>query len=145
MTVPKCPWLTAAVFNVGVSDTMFMSVCNNKFSTDPPSDVTLPFATARTVTNANFPNHGGAWRGVVQIDGWAATGISGTDPRMLAWNIAAEAGRAFTHVRSHMFEGHRYSMKTIEGPIEAPADTSRGQDSPLYRAYVRIEVTAKVA
>lgn len=68
-----------------------------------------------------------------------------TDPEELAWDIAAVCGDVLS-VRalmgrgpSHTWRGASWRGELVEGPLTM-VDVERGQDQPLYRAVVQVDL-----
>lgn len=63
-----------------------------------------------------------------------------TDPEELAWDAAAMAGQLLGRARNVVFREAAWTGKWIEGPLSGGTDISRGEDNPLYRAIIRIDM-----
>jgi hypothetical protein len=137
------PWVPGAVRQLLLADTGFNTACGGRLSTRLPGIVT--FCAQLRVSGLNsLSGDGVAWSPLVQVDGWCAPDIAGTDPEVKAWQIAAAAARVLGRIRNVTYQNMTYSGRLIEGPIP-DVDTSRGESSPLYRAIVRAELAVHVA
>lgn len=137
------PWIPGAVRQLLLADPVFNAACGGRLMTILPSGLTF-CAQLRLPGNNSISGDGVAFSPLVQVDGWCVPGIPGTDPEMKAWEIAAEAARVLGRARNVTYQTMSYSGRLIEGPLP-DVDTSRGEDSPLYRAIVRAGLAVHVA
>lgn len=144
MTAPVLPWLSGAVISILVADESFMDECHSRVAGRTPSDVTIPYATVRALTNTAISARAGAWRGVIQVTGWAPGAVSDTpeDPALTAWRIAATACAVFGSLekRQQTYAGIFLTPQVIQGPTEE-VDTSRGTEAPMYGCSIQIELS----
>lgn len=68
-----------------------------------------------------------------------------TDPDEVAWDIAALAGALVGRGRNIKFRDSYWSAAWKNGPIVPDPDFKRGQDIPIYRAWVTLEMKQKPA
>ncbi|EOM78099.1 hypothetical protein DW322_11285 [Rhodococcus rhodnii] len=62
------------------------------------------------------------------------------DPDEEAWNIAALAGQLIGRARNVRFRESVWSGEWKTGPVVPDPDVKRGVDSPLYRAFIAVEL-----
>lgn len=139
MSEPQ-PWIPGAIRALLLADAGFVAACGGRCSTRAPSDITRSYATVQTPGNRAITADGVAFSPLVQVDGWCAPGGE-EDPEVVAWRIAAAAATVLGRARNVTYQTIAYSARLVDGPL-AGVDTSRGTDSPLYRALVRAELTA---
>lgn len=146
---PELPYVAGLVRAVLLSDPVFAELCNDRCATKSPADVSLPFARLDTPTGAPIDASAGAYKPLAQVTGWCAPG-GAADPEVAAWNIAARATAVLCRVRNVPIDNGQvrgaWSVdRVIDGPSEMPLDTSRGESSPLYGAFVRVELVLHVS
>lgn len=140
MTAPTLPPLTGAVRDLLLPDGSFSAACHGRLGTRAPDDVTIPYAVMRVDANPAGGN-GVAWRCTVQLNGCCTRPIDDVEPEDVAWNIAAHAARIFDHARNITWNTFTYSGRVQMGPIPS-IDRSRGDNAPVYWAFIRAELTA---
>jgi hypothetical protein len=136
------PWIPGAVRQLLLADANFVTACGNRLMTRLPATVTF-CAQLRIAGLNSISGDGVAWSPLVQVDGWCAPGISGTDPEMKAWEIASHAARVLGRARNVTYQNMSYSARLVDGPLP-DVDLSRGESTPLYRAIVRAELRLSV-
>lgn len=136
------PWVPGAVRQLLLADSGFNTACGGRLATRLPSTITF-CAQLRLPGNNSISGDGVAYSPLIQVDGWCAPGISGVDPEVKAWQIAAEAARVLGRARNVIYQNMSYSARLIDGPLPE-VDTSRGESAPLYRAIVRAELAVHV-
>lgn len=141
MTGP-IPWIPGAIRQLLLADALFSAECGGRLSTRLPSTVTF-CAQLRLPGNNSLSGDGVAYSPLIQVDGWCAPGITGVDPEVKAWQIAAEAARVLSQARNVSYQNMAYSARLFDGPLP-DVDTSRGESTPLYRAIVRAELSVHV-
>lgn len=142
MTAPVLPFVPSAVraFLTAPSSPFTDLVPAARIATRSPADATTPFVLVR-LAGGGFPVEAsaGVWAPLVQVEGYAPPGGT-TDPEVAVWRIAATAGALLARARNVTYESMAWSARLTDGPL-ADVDTSRGQSAPLYRAFVRAEIT----
>ncbi|OZE10251.1 hypothetical protein CH249_14065 [Rhodococcus sp. 05-2255-3B1] len=67
------------------------------------------------------------------------------DPEEVAWDLAGLCGEIIGHTTARQFRNCSWNGRWIDGPGNGPQiDRSRGEDMPLYRQTVRVELTVTV-
>ena len=134
------PWVSLAVKNLLAADAAFVAAVGaaGRIYTRAPSSVTGPYVTIQLPTPLGAMG-GGGYKPIVQVDAWRAE--AGTeDPELAVWRIAMRAKNVLQVARNVQYQTMHWSARVIDaGPL--PPDKSRGDDSPLYRAMVRAELT----
>lgn len=134
------PWFHAAMRALLAGDALFMASCSSRVGEGSPSDVTVPYATIQFPTSIGSMG-GGAYRPMVQVDGWCPLGgYGGIEASKVVWTIASRARRVFETARNVPFETMHYSARPTD-LMTLPPDVSRGQGSPLVRAMCRAILT----
>jgi hypothetical protein len=135
------PWVPGAVRQLLLADTAFATASGSRVSTRSPGNVTSgPYATIQLPTPLGVMG-GGGYKPIVQIDAWCDPGAA-EEPEAVVWRIAMRAKRVLETARNVSYQTMHWSARVIDaGPL--PPDKSRGDDSPLYRAMVRAELTIK--
>ncbi|MDF3308713.1 hypothetical protein P3H15_27220 [Rhodococcus sp. T2V] len=118
---------------------------------DTPDVITRPFALIRpVVTPGKDPM---LRRPMVQVDVYSpdlnvilasadpevVALFGGVDPEESTWNIAALAGELLGRARQQTFRNCTWAAEWKEGPLSIPEKT-RGEDIPLFRSPVRVEL-----
>lgn len=135
------PWIPGAVHVVLMADSAFNAACGGRLSTRLPKNVALAVATMQVSGGIPIDGGGVAFSPLIQVTGWCPPGGAGDlDAEIQAWNIAAEAARVLGRIRNVTYQSMRYSARLTDGPI-ADYDTSRGEAAPLYRAFIRAELS----
>lgn len=135
---PVLPWIPPAARSVLLADADFTDACGGRLSTRAPADVSQPFATVQA-TVLPVDVSAGAWLPMVQVDGWCPPGGT-VDPEQAVWRIAVAAALVFARARNVAYENVHYSARVTDGPL-TDIDESRGKANPLYRAFIRAELT----
>jgi hypothetical protein len=132
------PWIPAALRAYLLADAPFTAASGGKVSTRAPSSVTEPYVTLQLPTPLGVMG-GGGYKPIVQVDAWCDPG-GAEDPEVIVWRIALRAARRLERARNVAYQTMRWSARVLDaGPL--PPDKSRGDDSPLYRAMCRAELT----
>lgn len=132
------PWIPAAVRAYLLADTAFAAASGSRVSTRAPSPVTEPYVTLQLPTPLGALG-GGGYKPIVQVDAWCDREAT-EDPEVIVWRIALRAARRLERARNITYQTMRWSARVLDaGPL--PPDKSRGDDSPLYRAMCRAELT----
>ena len=141
MTAPVLPYVPGAVRALLVASSDFTSVVPaGRITTRAPADVTTPYVLVRSAGNAApIDAAAGAWSPLVQVEGWAPASVAG-DPEVVVWRIAAAAAAILARARNVTHDSMSWSARVTDGPL-TDVDTSRGSSAPLYRAFVRAELT----
>jgi hypothetical protein len=141
MTAPVLPFAPGAARAFLAASTDFTAlVPAGRISTRAPADVTSPFVLVRSAGGAlPIDVSAGAWSPLVQVEGYAPTGGT-ADPEVVVWRLAATAAALLARARNVAYDSMRWSARITDGPI-TDVDTSRGSSAPLYRAFVRAEIT----
>lgn len=134
------PWVPLAVKARLVLDAPFVEALGSaqRIYTRAPANVTDPYVTLQLPTPLGVMG-GGGYKPIAQVDVWRVE--AGTeDPEAVVWRIAMRAKRVLETARNVQYQTMHWSARVIDaGPL--PPDKSRGDDSPLYRAMVRAELT----
>lgn len=134
------PWVIGAVREALAADVPFWEACNGRLSEKAPSDVTIPYATIQIPTSMGDMG-GGVYRPMVQIDGWCdGSGYENEEASVVVWRIAARANRVLKTLRNRQYQTMYFSARATD-LMPLPADTSRGESSPLARAMTRAVLT----
>lgn len=143
MTAPgPLPWVPGAVRAYLLEDSAFSSACGGRCSTRAPSNVTGPFSTVRMAGPGGVQGDGVAFWPMILIEGWAAPSDE-IDPEMAAWKIATAAIPVISRARNVAYQNMTWKGRVINAVL-TDVDRSRGTDSPLYRAFIRAELTIHV-
>lgn len=135
------PWIPAALRALLLADPDFDAASYGRVSTKAPSDVEVPFALARVMTNSLLPLGGGGYKVLVQVDGHCpSSGYGNEEAEKIVWRMADRAKRVFQQARNINYQTMYYRLRPVGlGPL--PQDVSRGESNPLERAAVRAEMT----
>jgi hypothetical protein len=136
------PWIPGAVRELLMADTTFATLVGNpdRVTFKNPPSVTTPWVEIRTAGNISISGDGVAWSPLIQV---AACGPPGNpDLQENLWAIAARAAHVLGRARNVAYQDMTYSGRHTDGPLE-DVDTSRGDSTPIFRAIVRAELTAK--
>lgn len=134
------PWVPGAVKSRLLDDAQFLAALGDpeRIYTRAPSDVTRPYLLIRLPTPLGDMG-GGGYKPIVQLDAYRAE-PGDEDPEIVVWRIAHSVARALRGAKNVPFESLHWSARVLDlGPL--PAETSRGDASPLYRAMCRAELT----
>lgn len=67
------------------------------------------------------------------------------DPEEVAWDLAGLCGQIIGHTTKRLFRNCSWNGRWVDGPGIGPQiDKSRGENMPLYRQTVRVELTMTV-
>lgn len=137
--VPHVPTLIRARL---LADPAFAVLCGGRVSTRVPPNLTQPWVQVQV--SGGFPVGGDPMlvSPFVQVDGWAP-GKSTTDPEVVAWDLASAAAVVLSTSRPVTFRNVSWRGRWTDGPIP-DVDNTRGADTLLYRATVRVELTLRV-
>lgn len=140
MSAPVLPFIPAAVRALLVNDDRWTAlVTPARTLTRAPANVTTPFALVKAPPAVPLDVSGGAWAPLVQVEFYCPpTGVE--DPETVAWRGAATAAAILSRTRNATYQTMRYKARVIDGPL-TDVDTSRGDSTPLYRAFIRAELT----
>lgn len=138
MTVESdLPWVPAAVRQYLLADTPFNQATGGRLSTRA-SNVTEPYSTIQ-LPSPLAAMGGGGYKPLVQVDAWCDQDAA-EEPEYVVWRIAMRAKSALERARNVPYLTMHWSARVIDcGPL--PPDRTRGDDSPLYRAMCRAELT----
>lgn len=143
MTAPVLPYSPGLVRAVLVADAAFTALLPaNRLTTRAPSDVTSVFGLVRPAGVVPLDVSAGAWSPLVQVDVYCPPG-GAVDPEVVVWRVAASAAAILSRARNVAAGSTRWSARVTDGPT-ADVDTSRGSSAPLYRAFIRAELTLHV-
>lgn len=132
------PWIPGAVQARLLADVPFTTAIGGRLYTRSPSKVTLPYATLQLPAPLAAMG-GGGYKPLVQVDAWRVA-EGDDDPEVVVWRIAMLAKNVLDRARNVPYQTLHWSARVIDcGPL--PADKSRGESAPLYRAMVRAELT----
>lgn len=134
------PWMLGAVRQLLLADEPFATATGGRVSTRLPGTVTVPLVTLQIPAPLGAMG-GGGYKPIVQGDAWCApTGAGEEDPELIVWHIAVRGARVLERARNVPYGSMHYSARLLDlGPL--PADRSRGDASPVYRAMFRAELT----
>jgi hypothetical protein len=136
------PWVPLAVKDLLAADAAFVEAvgATGRIYTRAPASVAAPYVTIQLPTPLGAMG-GGGYKPIVQVDAWRVE--AGTeDPEIVVWRIAMRAKNVLQVARNVPFETMHWSARVIDcGPL--PPDRTRGDDSPLYRAMCRAELTIR--
>jgi hypothetical protein len=134
------PWVPLAVKTRLLLDAPFVEALGSteRIYTRAPGSVTEPYVTLQLPTPLGAMG-GGGYKPIVQVDAWRVE-AGDEDPETVVWRIAMRAMRALETARNVRHQTMHWSARILDaGPL--PPDKSRGDDTPLYRAMVRAELT----
>lgn len=134
------PWVIGAVREVLAADALFFSACHERVSEKAPSEVSIPYATIQLPTSIGDMG-GGVYRPMVQVDGWCpSSGYGDEEASVVVWRIASRANRVLKTLRNRQYQTMHFSARTTD-LMPLPADTSRGDSTPMAHAMTRAILT----
>lgn len=84
---------------------------------------------------------GGVYRPMVQVDGWCpSSGYESEEASVVVWRIASRANRVLKILRNRQYQTMHFSARATD-LMPLPADTSRGDSTPMAHAMTRAILT----
>lgn len=149
----RIPFAPGAVRDLLKQDVDFTDVvpAHRITTRDLPEVIERPFVTCRSASTTGLGDPK-LRAPLVQIDVWvpkaeiltAGPDPIHADPEEVAWDIAGLAGEIVGRARAVPFRHCSWRGTWVDGPMNM-IDTTRGVDSPLYRAPVRVELTMSMS
>jgi hypothetical protein len=134
------PWLIAAVREALAADAPFWAACHGRLSERAPSEVSIPYAIIQIPTSMGDMG-GGVYRPMVQVDGWCpGSGYETEEASVVVWRIATRANRVLKTLRNRQYQTMHFSARATD-LMPLPADTSRGDSTPMAHAMARAILT----
>ncbi|WP_009473873.1 hypothetical protein [Rhodococcus sp. JVH1] len=144
----RIPFAPAAVRDRLRTDSDFAAVVPAEFisTRDVPNTLTRPFVTCRSATTTG--RDAMLRKPMVQIDVWVPGRPTlqwppSGDPEEIAWDIGGLAGEIIDRSSNIAFRNCGWAGNWVDGPMNL-IDKTRGEDLPLYRAPVRVELTMRM-
>lgn len=122
------------------------ALVGQRVATRTPPDAGPVHLVVQLPGNTAIRARSGVFRLFAQVEGRAAAAdADGDDPETLAWRACAAAAAELAQARNVIWSGAGGSaawsaaMDRSEGPLQLPADTTRG--IAIHRAAIRFEIT----
>jgi hypothetical protein len=133
------PWMPGVVRAFLVDQPTFVELLPlDRLVFKAPANVVDPYGRIQVPSPGPMSGDGVAWRPLVQIDAYCP--MTNPDAADITWNIVAAAAVLLGRARNITQGNLSWSGRHIDGPIPGD-DRSRGEDSPLARAFIRAELT----
>lgn len=140
------PLPTAAVRALLLADPDVTAACGGRISTRLPADMTQPCYRVRGAGGIALDDRGWTLSPLLHIESWCAPGAE--DPETVTWRMAMLANRVIGRSRCNTYTDSdgsvTYSIRVLDVTPPEP-DVSRGSDTPLYWAVVRVELRLQTA
>lgn len=142
MTAPVLPPMVAGVRAYLLDRPRVTALVDQRVVTRSPEDAGAAHLVIQLPGNSAVRARHGLYRLFVQVEGRAAApGPDGDDPEIVAWTACATAVAELAAARNVTWRGAAWTadMDVAEGPLQLPADTSRG--AAIHRTVARFEAT----
>lgn len=106
-----------------------------------PQDTSTPWVWVRSAGGFQLNAQRGAWSRTVQVE-FCATGPVGEArelPELFVERVAVLTVTHLASIRARIFQGASWRPRVLDGPFEL-TDTSRGDDAPVFKQAVRLDV-----
>ncbi len=134
--------MAAAVVRHLLDDSAVAALVANRVYTRTPASLVAPCIRVQ-VPDTRAIAAPRVFRPLVQAESMVSGFPGGADPETLAWQIAEAVMRSLCSANVP-FQGCHWTGRIFSGPAIL-IDTSRGEDSPVYRGVVRAFLTTTVA
>lgn len=106
-----------------------------------PKSVDDPWLWVRPAGGFPLDAARGAWSRMVQVEVCAVgpVGAAKELPELFTERVAGLVATHLATVRAQLFQGASWRPRVLDGPFQL-TDTSRGDDAPIYKHAVRVDV-----
>lgn len=104
-----------------------------------PADTTSPWVWIRSAGGYALSAAHGAWSRLVQVESCATAPVAGELPELFTERSAASIATYLETAGAGLHQGTSWRARLLDGPNDL-TDTSRGNDAPVYKHAVRLDV-----